>query len=113
LKTQKKYFATSPPAIVDAAIKKPDVILKRPAGSREPFPEDAHLPKDLPPGRLRTNAKRRGTSPKKARPNKAVATKHGDKAARKAAAAFELEQRRRDSEQKKLDAAEAKRGAQR
>jgi hypothetical protein len=90
------------PEVVAATMQRPGVILKRPVGSNEPFQENAHLPTDLPvirPGR------RAEKPPKK--PKKQPHGKVDGKTVRKAALAFEQEQRRRASEQRKQEAAEA------
>lgn len=90
------------PKIVDAAMSRPGVVLRRPVGSNGPFREDADLPDDL----SRAEAK----EPKKhrAKPGKRPARKVDDKAARKAALAYEKEQKQRDSERRKREAAQAK-----
>jgi colicin import membrane protein len=93
---------TDDPEIVAAAIVKPGVVLKRPVGTHELFQEHAHLPTNLPAkGEPRTKAEKPRKTPRK------PAGKIDDKTARKAALAFEQEQRRRAIEQRKHEAAEA------
>jgi colicin import membrane protein len=99
-----KGFAkeTDDRAIVAATMAKPGVVLKRPVGTHEPFQEHAHLPTNLPAkGEPRVKAEKSGK--KRSKP----AGKIDDKTARKAALAFEQEQRRRATEQRKHEAAEA------
>jgi colicin import membrane protein len=78
------------PAIVEATMARPGVVLKRPIGSRGPFRESAELPAELPAANRRAQAKRPG---KEASPKKIDA-----KAERQAALAFEREQEKRDRE---------------
>ena len=88
------------PEVVAAAMAKPGVVLKRPAGSTGRFTEHAGLPTDLAddPGRSR-------------RPKKKPADKVSDKTARKAAADFEREQKERDARRRKEEAAREKQRA--
>jgi hypothetical protein len=91
------------PEVIAATMRKPGVILRRPVGSSGPFKEHADLPTHL----SRDEVKGR---PEKhcAKPKKQPSPKIDDKAARKAALAFEREQRQRESERRKEDAARAK-----
>ena len=85
---------------------KPGVVLKRPAGSGGPFAEHADLP-DLDDD---------GAKPKKTRrpePKRHAAPKVRVEDSRKAAAAFEREQRRRDAELRREEAAREKERARR
>ncbi|PPQ16488.1 cell envelope biogenesis protein TolA [Bradyrhizobium sp. AC87j1] len=107
---------TDDPDIVAATMAKPGVVLRRPVGSDGPFTESAELPTDLVDDdarpRRKANSKTRSTK----RPAKAANKSSGkidDKAARKAAAAFEKEERRRDAERRKEEAARAKARARR
>jgi colicin import membrane protein len=84
------------PEIVAATMARPGVILKRPVGSNEPFQENARLPSDLPATKPERKAKKPRKKLKKQAPNKV-----DDKTARKAALAFEQEQRQRESERRK------------
>lgn len=81
------------PAIVEATMAQPGVVLKRPIGSNGPFHESAELPTELP------EAKRRG-QPKRAAQRKAAPEKSDAAAERRAALAFEREQKKRDSERR-------------
>ena len=89
------------PEVIAATMAKPGVVLRRPVGTDRPFSEHAELPTDLVGGRP-TKAARKSKGPKaKASPSRPV-----DKAAeRKAALAYEREQRRRELEQAKEYAA--------
>jgi colicin import membrane protein len=88
------------PEVVAAAMSKPGVILRRPVGSDAPFRENAELP---------TYLAGEGSH----RPNKARTRKHpprpiDDNVDRKAALAFEREQRRRESERRREEVAREK-----
>src|SRR3954468_12754014 len=76
------------PEIVKATMAKPGIVLKRPVGSNGPYKQDAELPTDLSDGQ----AKRRPKKPA-AKRTKRPAREIDDKAARKAALAYEKEQR--------------------
>src|SRR2546423_10340601 len=87
------------PDVIAATMRKPGVILRRPVGSNGPFKEHAELPTHLSPDEVKGN-------PAKPRAKlKQPARKIDDKAARKAALAFEKEQRQRESEHQKEEAA--------
>jgi colicin import membrane protein len=91
------------PAIVKAAMAKPGVVLKRPIGSDEPFSETAELPTSLFDGAA---AKPTKSPRKQKRPDKKIPDKTVSKAsARKAALAFEREQKKREKERAKEEAA--------
>jgi hypothetical protein len=93
------------PEVVAATMAKPGVVLKRPVGSNGPFGEHAALPTGLGDGdkAAKTSGQPKGGIPKKA------SSRPVDKAAeRKAALAFEREQRRRDREREKEEAARDK-----
>jgi colicin import membrane protein len=94
------------PEIVAATIAKPGVVLKRPAGSNGRFAEHADLP-DLDQEESRPKKPRRSASKKPPPPKISVED------ARKAAAEFEREQKRRDAERRKEEAAREKRRAKR
>lgn len=97
---------TEDPDIVAATMAKPGVVLKRPAGSGGPFAEHADLP-DLDDD---------GAKPKKSRrpePKRRAAPKISLKDSRKAAAAFERKQKRRDAERRREEAAREKERAKR
>jgi hypothetical protein len=85
------------PAIVAATLAKPGVVLRRPVGSNGPFTEHAKLPKDLPVEKL----KERPAKSQKGSP----ALETNSKAAQAAALAFEREQKRREMERRKQEAA--------
>ena len=90
------------PEIVAATMSRPGVILRRPVGSNGPFREDADLPEDL------SRADVKGKPRRQAKPGKRPARKVDDKAARKAALAYEKDQKRRENERRKEEAARAK-----
>src|ERR1700721_888252 len=84
------------PDVVAATMAKPGVMLKRPVGSNGPFKEHAELPTNLGGAIARPSKAARkpaGRKPKK------TSSRPADKAAeRKAAVAYEREQKRRDRE---------------
>jgi hypothetical protein len=92
---------TDDPAIVEATMAKPGLVLKRPIGSNEPFRETADLPANL--------LEQARTGPAKSRARQQRSRKPIDeKSSRKAALAFEREQAKRENERRKQEAAEAK-----
>ncbi len=84
------------PAVIAATMKKPGVVLKRPVGSDGPFGEHAGLPTDF--------GDSRGRATKAARKPGGLKTKKNDShpvdkaSERKAALAYEREQKNRDRE---------------
>lgn len=89
------------PDIVAAAMEKPGIVLRRPVGSAGSFGEHAELPTDLG-GPGPTKAARKSKGPKA----KQRSSRPFDKAAeRKAALAFEKEQKRRERERASEEAA--------
>jgi colicin import membrane protein len=87
------------PDVVAATMSKPGVVLRRPVGSHGRFSEHANLPTQLA-----DDAPKHG--PKKKNKHKAAVPRPtNDKAARKAALAFEREQRRREKQRLKEEAA--------
>lgn len=91
------------PNVIAATMRKPGVILKRPIGSRGPFKEHAELPTELPSRELNSRPAKRPAKLKPGPPRKI-----DDKEARRAALAFEREQRQRETERQKEEAALAK-----
>jgi hypothetical protein len=92
------------PDVIAAAMKKPGVVLRRPVGTDRPFSEHAELPTDLGGGGP-TKAARKSKGHKAKKPS----SRPVDKAAeRKAALAFEKEQKRRQLEQAKEETARQK-----
>lgn len=80
------------PAIVEATMAKPGVVLKRPIGSSGRFTVSADLPAELPADENRRK-------PPKARARQEPSRRRPDeKSARKAALAFEREQKKREKE---------------
>jgi colicin import membrane protein len=99
---------TDDPDVVAATMSKPGVVLKRPAGSNGRFAEHAGLPTDL--------ADEGGGKRKESRrpePKRRPAPNISEKDAKKAAADFEREQKRRDAERRKKEAAREKERAKR
>ncbi|MCC8955174.1 cell envelope biogenesis protein TolA [Bradyrhizobium sp. Pear77] len=94
------------PDVVAVTRAKPGVVLKRPAGSIGQFAEHAELP-DLD-GEAGGPKRSRRAEPK-GRPAHKISVED----ARRAAAEFEREQNRRDSERRKEEAAREKAGARR
>src|SRR5438045_7367560 len=92
------------PDVIAATMAKPGVVLRRPVGTDRPFSEHAELPTDLGGGGPR-KAGRKSNGPKiKKRSSRPV-----DKAAeRKAALAYEREERRRELQRAKEEAARQK-----
>jgi colicin import membrane protein len=94
---------TDDPDVVAAAISKPGVVLKRPAGSNGRFAEHSDLPSDL-------DSSENGARQEKRRPNaeKRAAPEISDREARKAAADFEKQQKRREAERRREEAVREK-----
>src|SRR5688572_2902544 len=84
------------PNVVAAAMAKPGIILRRPVGSNGPFKEHAELPASLS-----SHDGKREPAKHPAKPKKRSSGRIDDEAARKAALAFEREQRQRESERRK------------
>lgn len=102
---------TEDPDIVAATMASPGVVLRRPVGSDGPFTESAELPTDLADGDARP--KRKPRKDPAAKTAKKPSRKADDQQARKAAVAFEKEERRREAERRKEEAARAKERARR
>ncbi|MET4115256.1 colicin import membrane protein [Bradyrhizobium sp. JR4.1] len=105
---------TDDPDIVAATMEKPGVVLRRPVGSDGAFTEHSELPTDLADDAAKP--KRRPKSKPKKSPSKAAkqpSRKIDDQQARKAAAAFAKEERRREAERRKEEIARAKERARR
>jgi hypothetical protein len=97
------------PEIIAATLAKPGVILKRPVGSHGPFREQAELPASLARGNKDGPRRISKSTPRKGRAKAEKALRAIDeKADRKAALAFEREQKRRERERQKEEAANAK-----
>jgi len=86
--------------IVEATMARPGVVLRRPVGSTKPFKEDAALPTNLPD-------KKANTSPRRERKEK-PARKLDQRAARKAALAYEREERKQEAARRKQEAVREK-----
>ncbi|TCU74872.1 hypothetical protein EDE08_10387 [Bradyrhizobium sp. R2.2-H] len=105
---------TDDPDIVAATMAKPGVVLRRPVGSDGPFTESAELPTDLGESEGQSERKPKSKSRKRtARTARKPSRKIDDQAGRKAAAAFEKEERRREAERRKEEAARARERARR
>ena len=90
---------TDDPDVVAATMSKPGVVLKRPAGSNGRFAEHSDLPSDL--GSAGKGRRREG---RRTKPAKSLPPEISDRDARKAAAEFEKEQKRRDAERRREEA---------
>ena len=90
------------PEVVAATMAKPGVVLRRPVGTDRPFSEHAELPTDL--GGRRTSE----SHPKELKDEKRSSRPVDKAAERKAALAYEREQRRRELERAKEEAARQK-----
>ncbi|MGY8631614.1 cell envelope biogenesis protein TolA [Bradyrhizobium sp. 14AA] len=105
---------TEDPDIVAATMASPGVVLRRPVGSDGPFTESAELPTDLADDEAKPKPKPKpGSNKRPARSAHKPSRKIDDQQARKAAAAFEKEERRREAERRKDEAARAKQRARR
>jgi colicin import membrane protein len=93
------------PTIIAAALAKPGVILKRPVGTNGTFVENASLPTSI------ANTGRGANPGKPAKNQRKPAARVDDKTTRKAALAYEKEERRRETGRCKEEEALAKRRA--
>jgi hypothetical protein len=91
---------TDDPDVVAATMSKPGVVLKRPAGSNRRFAEHSDLPSDL--GSAEKGSRRES---RRAKPASRPLPEISEWDSRKAAAAFEKEQKRRDAERRREEAA--------
>lgn len=91
---------TDDPDVVAATMLKPGVVLKRPEGSNGRFAEHSELPSDL--GSAGKGRRREGH---RAKPAKEPRPEISERDARKAAAEFEKEQKRRKAERRREEAA--------
>jgi colicin import membrane protein len=91
------------PDVIAATMRKPGVILRRPVGSNGPFKEHAELPTHLTGNEVERRLRKRRVKLKTQTPHEI-----DGKTARKAALAFEKEQRQRESERRKEEAAQVK-----
>jgi len=90
---------TDDPDVVAATMSKPGVVLKRPAGSNGRFAEHSVMPSHVGPAEKADRRQSRRAKPAKRRPREIV-----EQDARKAAAEFEKEQKRRDAERRREEA---------
>jgi hypothetical protein len=93
------------PDVIAATMAKPGVVLKRPVGSDGPFGEHAELPTELGESGGPGKSARRSKAHK---PKRASSRPGNNAAEKKAALAYEREQKRRDRERGKIEAAEEK-----
>jgi hypothetical protein len=93
------------PDVIAATTTAPGVVLTRPVGSSGPFKEHAELPTDLAGDETSKKARSRSVKPKPQKHPKRVKDEAAD---RKAALAFEKEQKRRERERAKEEAAQRK-----
>jgi len=94
---------TEDPAIVEATMARPGVVLRRPVGTKGRFSETAELPTHLALGdrSARGLAIRQKVAPRSAKPI-------DERQARAAAQAFERERKRREAKERREEAAEAR-----
>src|SRR5215468_3034515 len=90
---------TDDPDVVAATMSKPGVVLKRPEGSSGRFAEQS----DLPSG-LESTGKSNRRDSRRAKPAKRPPPEMSERDARKAAAEFEKEQKRREAERAREEA---------
>ncbi|WP_448040535.1 cell envelope biogenesis protein TolA [Bradyrhizobium liaoningense] len=93
------------PHVIAAAMKKPGIVLKRPVGSDGSFNEHAELPTDLGGGRRPTKAARKSKSHVPMKPSSPPVDRAAE---RKAALAYEREERRRADARAREEAARQK-----
>jgi hypothetical protein len=101
------------PRVIEATTRMPGVTLRRPVGSKGKFVEHPSLPKELPAhARIERHPRPKKQAGKKASDRKGKPAKRIDeKAAKKAAAAYEKRQRRLELQQRREDAKRAKEDA--
>jgi colicin import membrane protein len=107
---------TDDPDIVAATMASPGVVLRRPVGSDGPFTEHAALPTDLGEGDAKHKRKAKANSKSSKRAAKSAREQPREidhQQARKAAAAFEKQEQRREAERRKQEAARARERARR
>jgi hypothetical protein len=92
---------TNDPAIVSATVARPGVVLRRPVGTNGAFEETSDLPTDIGSGK-------KVSAPRKLARPRFTAAKADNVKARRAAAAFDKQQRKREAEQRKEELARAK-----
>ena len=90
------------PDVIAATMAAPGVVLKRPVGSSGPFKEHAELPTNLAGDNISRKAGSRSVRPKPQKHPKRVTDRAADQ---EAALAFEKEQKRREHERTKEEAA--------
>lgn len=97
--------------IVEATMAHPGVVLKRPVGSRQPFKVSADLPKQLASGVAKAKPSKSPGKRKRAAARTDIGkdAKRNAEAERRAALAFEKEQRQRAQQEKHEQAARARR----
>jgi hypothetical protein len=97
------------PDIVEATMAHPGVVLKRPVGSKQPFKLSADLPKQLTSSGAKPRTAKAPRKQRAAKGDPRVDARKNTMSERKAALAFEKEQRRRAQQQKKEAVARARR----
>jgi hypothetical protein len=93
------------PDVIAATMAAPGVVLKRPVGSSGPFKEQAELPTNIVSDNISKKAGSRSVRPK---PQKHPKRAKDQPADREAALAFKKEQKRRERERAKEEAAQRK-----
>lgn len=90
------------PDVIAATLAKPGVVLKRPDGSKAPFSEHPGLPTERGRGDKRSGGTRKAPA---RTPAKSVGRAVDSAAERKAAAAYERDEKRRERDRAKAEAA--------
>jgi hypothetical protein len=93
------------PAVIEAAMAKPGVVLKRPAGSHGRFSEHAEVPSRSAADDVADKPRRKS---KAAKPDKRPPRKPSEAAARQAAGRYEKEQERREAQRRRAEEVRAK-----
>ena len=94
---------TDDPAVVEATMAKPGVVLKRPVGTAGAFKLDAKLPSRLPI--------KEGATKKRTKPAEPTRSKPDAKSEKAAAAAYQRERQKRERAERKEEAAQKRRDA--
>lgn len=100
---------TDDPAVVEATMTHPGVVLKRAVGSKGMYSEQAELPKSLPAQRPKraplAKSKKRPAKVQKSKATARVLSLADARAAKQAAARFEKAQAQREAEEHRMEAA--------
>jgi colicin import membrane protein len=106
-------WETEDAAVVAATMAEPGVVLKRAVGSKGRFSENAELPKSLPAGKKPPKPAKVPTKTKAPKHTANVVSLADERAARRAAGAYEKERDKQEREERKEEAARQKERAAR